>query len=58
MFSLQTTTMQTWIAKLLTKYAGSKWGTEISIDQVSVDLWARLNVKGLYVEDQQQDTLL
>ncbi|MFM7311258.1 MAG: hypothetical protein ACKOZY_11660, partial [Flavobacteriales bacterium] len=57
MLSLQTTTMQTWIAQLVAKYAGSAWGTEIHVDQVSVDLWARLHVKGLYIEDQQRDTL-
>ncbi|MFM7729796.1 MAG: hypothetical protein ACKO6L_02025, partial [Flavobacteriales bacterium] len=57
MLSLQTTTMQTWIAQLVAKYAGSAWGTEIHVEQVSVDLWSRLHVKGLYIEDQQRDTL-
>ena len=50
--------VQNAIAQRASSYASDYLGTEVSIDRVDFDLFSRVNVRGLYVEDYNQDTLL
>jgi hypothetical protein len=56
-FSLQLPAVQTWIAHRVSDYLGAQWNTNVSIGRVSIDLWARLHMDEVYIEDQRGDTL-
>ncbi len=56
---LQFPPVQTWIAQKATDYLAGKTDTEISIGKVRISLWdGAVEVKELFVEDEQHDTLL
>jgi hypothetical protein len=57
-FALQQHGFQTWLGHRVADYLGHKLGTIVRIDKVGIDLWARMRVEGLYIEDLHQDTLL
>ena len=49
---------QNWIAKKVTSRLSRDLKTHIVIDRVSLSLFNKLNLKGVYIEDQKKDTLL
>ncbi|MFN5619994.1 MAG: translocation/assembly module TamB domain-containing protein [Flavobacteriales bacterium] len=57
-FALQTPAVQSWIGRRVADYLSSEWNTEVSVGRVSIDLWARLHIDDIYIEDQRKDTLL
>lgn len=56
-FAIRIPTVQTWITQGAASYLSNQLGTRVEVGGVEIDLWARLVVKELYVEDQHQDTL-
>ncbi len=56
-FALQNAGVQTWLTQRLASYLSGQLGTKVEVGSVEVDLWARLVIKDLYIEDQHQDTL-
>ncbi len=56
-FALQQPVIQTWLTRRLTNYLSEELGTRVSIGKVEVDLWARLVLSEVYIEDLQKDTL-
>lgn len=56
-FAIRLPVVQTWITQKAASYLSKQLGTRVEVDRVEIDLWARLVVKGLYIEDQHQDTL-
>lgn len=50
--------VQNWIADQATAYFSKELDTKVSIDQVEIQLFNKALIKGLYLEDQHQDTLL
>ncbi len=56
--SLQIHAVQTWGGHRLASYLSSEWNRKVEIDRVRIDLWARVVLDGLYIEDHQGDTLL
>lgn len=57
-FALQTPAVQSWIGRRVADYLSSEWNTQVSVGRVSIDLWARLHIDDIYIEDQRKDTLL
>lgn len=56
-FALQSPAVQTWLTQRIAAYLSNELGTRVEVGRVSVDLWARLVIEDLYIEDQHQDTL-
>ncbi|MBK6445575.1 MAG: hypothetical protein IPF81_09805 [Bacteroidetes bacterium] len=56
--ALQFDSSQTWIARRLASYLSGELHTKITIDRVSIQFVQSVNLEGVYIEDQQQDTLL
>ena len=56
--SLQIHAVQTWGGHRLAEYLSSEWNRKVEIERVRIDLWARLVLDGLYIEDHKGDTLL
>lgn len=56
-FLLTRSSVQTKLAKEAAGYFSNKLNTKVSIDKVRVDFFKYVHFEGLYVEDQQQDTL-
>ena len=56
--SLQIHAVQTWGGHRLAGYLSSEWNRKVEIERVRIDLWARLVLDGLYIEDHKGDTLL
>ena len=56
-FALQNAGVQTWLSQRLASYLSGQLGTKVEVGRVEVDLWARLVIKDLYIEDLHQDTL-
>ena len=55
---LQTTYIQTKITNFITKELSEQLNTEIKIDNVKLSLFKGFIFKGIYIQDQQKDTLL
>ncbi|MCF6365876.1 MAG: translocation/assembly module TamB [Bacteroidales bacterium] len=55
---LQTAYIQTKITKFITKELSEKLNSEIDIDNVEISLFKGFIFKGIYIQDQQKDTLL
>jgi len=55
---LQLPAVQTKIVGQVTKSLESTLGTKVSIDRVNIKFFKTLSAEGIYLEDQQQDTLL
>lgn len=45
------------LAKEATEWLGNKLNTKVSIDKIKIDILNRVHFEGLYIEDQQNDTL-
>ena len=56
--TLQIHAVQTWGGHRLASYLSSEWNRKVEIDRVRIDLWARVVLDGLYIEDHKGDTLL
>ncbi len=50
--------VQTWLVQRATSYLSGELETKVSIDAVDIKLFRSVVLKGVYVEDLQQDTLL
>lgn len=57
-FALRTARVQSWISHSVAGYLSEQLGAKVEIGGVYIDLWARLEIQSLYIEDQHQDTLL
>jgi hypothetical protein len=57
-FLVRTPSVQTWMAQKLASHLSKELHTKVSIDYLSIDFFTRLNLKGLYIEDQKNDTLI
>jgi hypothetical protein len=56
-FALTTEKAQNRLAKEATSWLSNKLDTKVAIDNVKIDFLNRVHFQGLYIEDQQQDTL-
>ncbi len=56
--SLQIHAVQTWGGHRLASYLSSEWNRKVEINRIRIDLWARVVLDGLYIEDHKGDTLL
>jgi hypothetical protein len=56
-FAIQQPGFQTWLTQRVASYLSKELGTKVTLGRIEVDLWARLLIKDLYIEDQHQDTL-
>lgn len=56
-FAIQTPVVQTWLTHRVASYISKELGTTVMVGKVKVDLWARLVLEDLYIEDQKKDTL-
>ena len=56
--SLQIHAVQTWGGHRLASYLSLEWNRKVEIERVRIDLWARVVLDGLYIEDHKGDTLL
>ena len=57
-FILKIPSVQNWVAHKATSILSEKLNTEVTLDEVSINIFNHLILKGLYIEDQQKDTLL
>jgi len=55
---LQSSAVQTYLARQLTGYLSDRTGTIISIGRVEITFFSDINLYDVYVEDQRNDTLL
>lgn len=56
-FSLYIPAVQTWVSHRVASWLSDELGAKVSIGRVEIDLWAKLSITDLYIEDQKQDTL-
>lgn len=56
-FALQQPAFQTWLTRRITDYLSHELGTKVRVGKVEVDLWARLVLNDVYIEDLEHDTL-
>ncbi|HEY1039025.1 MAG TPA: hypothetical protein VGF30_06440, partial [Bacteroidia bacterium] len=56
--AIQTSTFQTYLGKQASSWLSKELNTTISIDQVDIDFFNSVVLKGVYVEDLKKDTLL
>ncbi|MFZ6052252.1 translocation/assembly module TamB domain-containing protein [Halocola ammonii] len=54
---VQTSPVQTWLAQRAASYLSDELNTKIEIDKVDLDLFTKINLENVYLEDQQGDTL-
>lgn len=57
-FAIRTSTFQTYLAGKASNYMSKELGTTIRIDEVAITFLDRVSLEGVYVEDQEGDTLL
>ncbi len=55
---IQNPKIQTKITKYFTNNLSKSWGTKVEIGEVNIDFFSQLNIKNLYIEDFEGDTLL
>jgi len=55
---LQRPAVQQWAVNTVTADLSQRWGAKIAIDQVNIRFFKTLTLEGIYLEDQNQDTLL
>ena len=55
---VQTEWGQNWLAKKVTTRLSKDLQSKVSIDHVQIGFFNKLNLKGVFIEDQQKDTLL
>jgi hypothetical protein len=57
-FLIQQPKVQNWLTQKVTKKLSETLGTEVAVNHLQIDFLNHLNVKGVYIEDQNKDTLL
>lgn len=57
-FAFRSPAFQTWAANRIGGYFSGKWNTVVRVDGIDVELWKKIVLEGVYVEDQHRDTLL
>ncbi|MEO8760548.1 MAG: hypothetical protein ABI388_05170, partial [Bacteroidia bacterium] len=57
-FLLQLPKVQTYLGKEASSYLSKKLKTKVDIKAVNIDFFKTINLEGVYVQDQHQDTLL
>ena len=55
---LSVDSIQNYVVDKAANFASERLGTRVSIDRIDLDLFSKLRVRGFYVEDYEQDTLL
>ncbi len=50
--------VQTSIAKRVTNYLNESYGTDINIDRLGLNWKAEVDIRGVYIADHHQDTLI
>lgn len=55
--AVQLPAVQTWLGHRLADYLSNEWDTEVSIGSIDIDLWSKLNINEVYIEDHRGDTL-
>ena len=55
---MQTEWGQNWLAQKVTTRLSKELQSKISIDHVQIGFFNKLNLKGVFIEDQKKDTLL
>lgn len=56
--ALNLPSFQNFVVRKITQWGSQQWGTTFEIQRVHIDWFDRLRLEGLYLEDQQGDTLL
>jgi len=56
-FFIRTSNFQTYLAQLGTRFLSSELGTKMSIEKLDILFFDRVELKGVYLEDKQKDTL-
>jgi hypothetical protein len=54
---LQSSNVQTWLTGRASAWLTEQLGTKVTVGRVDIDLWTRLVVEDIFVEDHRQDTL-
>jgi hypothetical protein len=57
-FAVRHPSVQTYLVQAITQRLSEELGTEVRVQSVELDLFSRLVIRGLYVADHHQDTLL
>jgi ribosome-associated toxin RatA of RatAB toxin-antitoxin module len=57
-FAFNSDFVQAKLTNYLSSYLSDKWGTEVSVNNIRLDIFQQVQIEGLYIEDQHQDTLL
>ena len=55
---LSVDSIQNFVVDKAADFASDRLGTRVSIDRIDLDLFSKVRVRGFYVEDYEQDTLL
>lgn len=55
---IQTSSFQTYLAQKTAAYMSDEWGTKVQIDAVELHFFKTAELKGVYVEDKNKDTLI
>jgi hypothetical protein len=56
-FAVQLPAVQSWLGHRVADYLSKEWQTTVSIGSVDIDLWSKLNINEIYIEDHRGDTL-
>lgn len=56
-FAIRTSVVQTWLTQKVAAYLSDEMGTRVEVGGVEIDLWSRLVLRDLYIEDKGADTL-
>jgi hypothetical protein len=57
-FAVRHPAVQTWLVHGIGDRLSSDLGTRVHVEQVEIDLWARLVLRGVFIADHHEDTLL
>lgn len=57
-FAVRQSSVQTYLVNAITDRLSRDLGTVVRVQSVEIDLWARMVINGLYIEDLHRDTLL
>src|ERR1043165_3178508 len=57
-FLVQSPSFQTWLAQKAANYMQDELGTTVKIEAVEIHFFKTAELKGVYIEDKQKDTLI
>lgn len=58
MLALRLPAFQTWVVQQAAGYLSSELQTTVTLEKIQIEIFRTLSIKGLYIEDEQGDTLL